>query len=150
MRVRNLIIAMFVAAFAITALCVAGAVTVANHMELAQFHVFDKREGSVVSFPVPIGIIRAVANSGITIHCSDRDVRDLRQLQQVMNEASTSLSTAPDMTILDVQNDREHVTLRKEGENLRLHVDSDDAEVSITIPHRALRTNARIVGGAEM
>ena len=44
------------------------------------------------------------------------------------------MSSAPDGVLVEVREDREHVLIEKVGNRLEIDVDTDDEEVSVTVP----------------
>jgi hypothetical protein len=138
MRTRTVLLLVFTVAALIALSGALLGARIASQVETASISIHDKNEGTRLVLPVPVGLISAITSSHVHFHCDDEDMRDFEKVRAVLKEASVSLQNVPDMTLLEVEDGRDHVTLRKEGENLRLHVNSPDAEVLITIPSRAL------------
>lgn len=102
--------------------------------------VRDRSEGVTVRVPVPVLPIHAVANVvgtfPVRVTWSDSEVGDVGPALQAM---LTEIDSAPDATLLTVEDGRDTVTIRKENGLFVVRVDDGWDEVKITLPVRTAR-----------
>lgn len=131
---RTAVILAIVVAFTITATCIAAATKVASKVELAHVSVDDHDSHVNVVFPVPASLLDAA----VTLHALECAPRELQQARAALKAAGRELAAAGDVTLLDVQDRNEHVTIRLHGNQLLLRVVSPEATVRISVPHRVV------------
>lgn len=93
-------------------------------------------DGVSFSASVPAKLVQYGA--GLTRLINDEDLDRARQELQpflpMVEDFTDELRKSPSFTLVEVQTDTEYVHIAKDGRTLRIHVDNDDARVSIAIP----------------
>lgn len=102
--------------------------------------VRDRSEGLTIRIPVPVLPVHIVANVigtfPVRITWSDSNTGEVGPALHAM---LTEIDSAPDATLLTVQDGRDRVTVRKEKGLFVVHVDDGWDEVKITVPVRTAR-----------
>jgi hypothetical protein len=105
----------------------------------------DKWAEERVTVWIPAGLFSIAL--GIVDCGLDRDVRveiDGEDWRPVIRALAQDLDRYPDMTILEVEDDLERVRIVKENGELRILVESPDAEVAIDVPPALVSKVARL------
>jgi hypothetical protein len=87
----------------------------------------------LVPFPLVVGRIASSAIPDEALH--DATVpEEVRRQRDTVLAAVRALADAPDATLVSVEAPDAQVTVAKEGDTLRIAVDTDDARVRCTVP----------------
>ncbi|MCK4304119.1 MAG: hypothetical protein KAY24_07760 [Candidatus Eisenbacteria sp.] len=78
----------------------------------------------------------------------DQACEEVGRWSPLMSEACRQLSDCPDFTLVEVISSDEQVTIRKQGKNLIIDVDSDREIVHVTLPLSMVRAFAKRFEGS--
>ena len=90
-------------------------------------------DGPRIVVPVPIFVARA-ALAFAPAEAKHVSVPELAEYRDVAEEILSELRDAPDGVRVEVREDGDHVLIEKVGNRLEIDVDTDDEEVSVTVP----------------
>lgn len=98
--------------------------------------VRDRREGVTIRVPVPVLPVHAAASVAgampVRITWSDPEMEDFGS---ALHEALAELEHSPDATLLQVDDGRDRVLIRKQNGDLIVNVDDGwDSQVRVSIP----------------
>src|SRR5262249_36376125 len=96
--------------------------------------VKEARDGSHIVVPVPLALAQAAAafvpDTKTHVRIPAQAERYLPGARQVLAE----LANAPDAELVSVEEREERVSIRKEGDRLRIHVEDHGEEVNVQVP----------------
>lgn len=120
---------------ATTGIALAAAVAHSGVMSIA---VDDHgRDGGRLYIPIPAALIEIGAHTLPLVIPGDELAQlrhELAPYQEGLEALATELATMPDVTLVRVTTDHEHVRIVKEGRMLRITVDSADANIRVSVP----------------
>jgi hypothetical protein len=99
--------------------------------------VVDVREahgGSHIVVPVPLALAQAAAAFVPDSKTHVRIPHDAERYMPVARQVLTELANAPDAELVSVEERDERVSIRKEGDRLRIHVEDHGEEVNVQVP----------------
>jgi hypothetical protein len=127
------------------AVCVTAAGVWAYRAGVAVVSVHEKKDDDTrVHFPVPMIVIE------VATLLTPRDKLpelppEAAHVRPVIGGILRELATCPDAVLVEVETPQEHVVIANRNGRLVIEVTAEDADVSISIPARSLRTIARLV-----
>lgn len=105
--------------------------------------VVDVKEGGPsghrIVLPVPMALARAAVSLAPQPQVAGAPA-ELREAAPAAQAALAALAEAPDFELVRVEQRDQVVSIRKEGEKLRIEVDSDRERVRVNVPLGAART----------
>lgn len=104
-------------------------------------------DGLSISLPVPVNL----ASTALTF-IPEGELREIRAeigpWMPVIQAVLTELARCPDGPLVEVENDRETVTIVKRGGKLVIDVDTRDETVHVSVPIRGVQKLVRQLGPA--
>jgi hypothetical protein len=93
-------------------------------------------DGVHFTAPIPASLVGLGASFAHRAAAEDLDEarRQLEPYRDTLHQALAGLEDAGDVTLVTVEDGTDHVQIAKRGRNLVIDVDSDDAEVHVTVP----------------
>jgi hypothetical protein len=136
-------------AFGITAgffaACVLAAGVWAYRAGVAVVSVHEKKDGGArVHVPVPMAIVDAATLLAPRDRLPELPP-EAANARPVIGDILRELADCPDAVLVEVETPDEHVVIAKRNGRFEIKVNADDADVSISLPARSMRTIARIV-----
>jgi hypothetical protein len=117
---------------------------------MVSVRIQDHDEGMTLSFPLP-GVVVEAGAAVAPMVIPDEDLIEMRaeigQWGDLVLAMAEELEELPDVTLVDVHDGDEHVRVVKDGGDLRVMVESDDVDVAVTIPARAMRRSLEHILG---
>lgn len=116
-----------------------------RHAGMIMVSVDPKEFGQPSIFlPIPAAFVNAFAGRAITeaAHCAPREVREWTP---AIEAALAEIEKHPNVTLVDVQDRDEHVRISMKNRDLVITVDSDEADVLVSVPTSTARNFFRSV-----
>jgi hypothetical protein len=124
----------------VTPIFVLGATVAATGVVSVKVHE-NSADGANLYIPVP-ALLFDLAVLAAPVVIPERELADIRReiapFRQGLKAFAEELENMPSGVLVEVQNGDEQVKITKEWRTLRIEVQSDDADVSISVPVRFL------------
>jgi hypothetical protein len=104
-------------------------------------HVAEKTDGGAsLAIRVP-AILLHVAAAAVPVETIEIDRTDpaVRMALPIAAKALEALERVPDAVLVEVDDGTDHVRIAKEGDEVVIHVDSDEATLDVSVPLSAVR-----------
>lgn len=79
-------------------------------------------------------------------HELDQARREVEPYLPMLRELADAIEDMPSATLVQVESRNEQVRIVKDGRNFQIHVESDDADVRVTVPARLFGRSLDIFG----
>jgi hypothetical protein len=117
---------------------------------MVSVRIQDHNDGVTFEFPLP-GVVVEAGAALAPLVIPDEELREMRaeigQWGELVLAMAEELEEMPDDALVDVHDGGEHVRVIKDGGDLRVIVDSDDVDVDVTVPARAMRRSLEHILG---
>lgn len=107
-------------------------------------------DGTDLYLPMPAALVDfglGVAALAMPADEMARMRREMEPYAPTIQGLADELERMPDAVLVEVTSDRDHVTVEKRGGHFVIDVDSDDAQVHVTVPARTISRVVEFVAG---
>lgn len=115
---------------------------------LISIRIHDRESDVDLYLPLPATVVEGIVVGGARVAGEEIDRLDdeLAEWAPMVVELLEALDEAPDATLVEVHDGRDHVLVTKRRGSLRVVVDTDDLLVEVSAPvHMVRRTVARVL-----
>jgi hypothetical protein len=111
--------------------------------------VQDRQEGLNLYLPVPMALIDAATTTATLVDSGNSQLHFSVEMEALgdwgpfVQALLESLDEAPDVTLVEVDDDTTRVRVCKERGVLRVEVDEEDVSVRVSVPTRAVHRNLK-------